>query len=628
MVDLLQLSGDILANTISLAFPALLWVLLFLVAWERAPFAESIGFGRRSFWLLLPGALLATFGLFPIAPVSTDWVAVSFAGALFPLLVGLLAFGRAAPPRSRSLQLYLLLLAVEGGLLFLFVLPVTAGVSRALAAAAGVSTYVGNDLVVFVVTTILTVLVGGLALARDDPVARRVGFLFTLTNAVLVCTFAASAAIPGVGIAESFPVFLVPPVVAGLVAALLAGRVFPNEGAFAIPTAYLGSTFGVLLGADLLRQPPLYGTGPSGVYAIGGAGVLDLVYLSGFLAFGAAYGMYRLLGGGFEPVGTPVPSPGPLPTSQIARAFREGLDGQLADSMRDSAGASRAAAEQARRLVGLSPSPGPRPWQDLPVPGWLVADQANLDACAAAGTTDGREAFRAWRTARWMVVIAREIGLSRFASVGTRIAAFAIDLAVVTAPAVAVWVALLLTMPGGIDAALSNVTFNAAIFGFIAWAFLYFVLSETFLATTLGKRLLGLEVRDRTLAPPSGLSSLVRNTTVLPLLTVVGIGVAIALTFGLKTGSTASLTVAGITLPSGIVALAGALVFVAGGVALLGGGGILWIAVTAERQRLGDLWAGTWVVRRGPTVPLTGAAGRTAQPPPASPPPPGPGLTG
>jgi len=628
VVDLLQLAGDILANTVSLMFPALLWVLLFLIAWEQAPFAESIGFGRRSFWLLLPGALLATFGLFPIAPVSTDWIAVSFSGAVFPLLVGLLAFGRAAPPRSRSLSLYLLLLAIEGGLLFLFVLPVTAGVAAAFASAARVSTYVGLDLVVFVVATVLTVIVGAVALARNDPVVRRVGFLFVLTSGVLVCTFAASLAVPGVGITESFPVFLVPPVVAGLIAALLGERVFPKEGAFSIPSAFLASTFGVILGADLLRQPPLYGTGPSGVYTIGGAGVLDLVYLSGFLGFGAAYVIYRLMGGAHEPVGTGASAGALPPTSQLARAFREGLDGQLADSLRDSAVASRAAAEQARQLAGLPPTAGPRPWEGLPVPGWLVADQANLDASARTGTTDGREAFRAWRTARWMVVLAREMGLSRFASIGARIAAFAIDMVVVTGPAVGVWVALLLTMPGGIDAALANVTFNAAIFGFIAWAFLYFVLSETFFGTTLGKRLLGLEVRDRTLSTPSGLSSLVRNTTVLPLLTIVGIGVAIALTFGLKTGTTAALTIGGVTLPTGIVALFGALAFVAGGVALLGGGGIVIIAVTAERQRLGDLWAGTWVVRRGPAGPPTGATSPTAESHPVTPPPPGPGPSG
>ncbi len=628
MVDPLQLSTDIVGNTVALLFPALLWALLYLLAWEHAPFAESIGLGRRAFWLLLPGAVLATFALLPIAPVSTDWLAVSLGGAFFPLLVGLLAFGRAAPPRRRSLSLYLLLLAVAGGLLFLFVLPVTAGVSHAVGSSLRLSDYVGNELVVVTAAVVLSVLVGAFALASDDTVARRVAFLFALTSGVLVSTFVASSAIPGVGITESFPYFLAPPAVAGLIAAASAERVFPKEEGFAIPTAFLGSTFGVLLGADLLRQPPLYGTGPSGVYTIGGAGVLDLVYLSGLLAFGAAYAGHRLLGRSWAPVGTGIPSPSLPPTSQLIRAFRSGLDGKLSDSLRESAGAGRAAADQARVLLDLAPTDGERPWQGLPVPGWLVADQTNLDADAREGTTDGREGFRSWKTARWFVMIARDLGFGRFASVGARSAAFLLDMVVVTLPALALWAALLLTLPGGIHDALTNVTFNAAIFGFISWAFLYFVLAETFFGTTVGKRLLGLEVRDRTLTLPSGLSSLVRNSTVLPLLTVLGIGLAIALTFGLKSGSAGSLAFGGVALPTGIVALAGILAFVGGGVALLGGGAIVLIAATAERQRLGDLWAGTWVVRRAPAKPPTGAF-RPATPGPSSPtPPPGAGRSG
>ncbi len=627
MVDLIQLSTDIADDTISLALPGLLWALLFLVAWEHEPFAESIGFGRRSFWLLLPGALLATFGILPIAPVSTDWVAVSLAGALFPLLVGLLAFGRAAPPRSRSLSRYLLLLLVEGGFLFLFVLPITAGASDAMAAALGVTNYVGNDFVVLLGVVAISAVVGGAALVSADPLSRRVAFLFVLTSGVLFGTFAASAAIPGVGITEAFPIFLVPPVIAGLIAVAFSGRLFPQEDAFAIPTAFLGTTFGVLLGADLLRQPPLYGTGPSGVYTIGGAGVLDLVYLSGFIAFGAAYLGYRLRHTTWNPVGAPTPAPAASPTTQLVRAFRSGLDGHLSESLHDSAGASRTAATQARRLLGLPPAPENRPWQDLPVPGWIVSDQANLDSSAEAGTTDGREAFRSWRTARWLVWVGRDLGLSRFAGIGARVEAFLLDLALVTAPAVLVWFAMLRTIPGSLDDALSNVAFNAAIFGFISWAFLYFVLTETFLGTTLGKRWLGLEVRDRSFELPSGLSSLVRNSTVLPLLTVVGIGLAIALAIGMKTGATPSPSYGGISLPTGLEALAGVLAFVGGVVGLLGAGAIVLIAATAERQRLGDLWAGTWVVRRGSASPPTGATTPTGVLTTA-PPPPGPGRSG
>lgn len=627
MVDLSQLASDILANSVSLAGPGILWALLFLVAWEHEPFAESIGFGRRAFWLLLPGALLGSFGVLPIAPVSTDWVAVSFAGTLFPLFVGLLAFGRVAPPRSRSLIRYLVLLAVEGGLLFLLVLPGTSGLSNALASSLGVAGSVGNELLVLLGATAFSAVVVGAALASGDPLSRRVAFLVALTSTVLVLTFFASSAIPGVGITESFPFFLVPPVAAGLIAVLLAGRVFPNEEGFALPTAFLGSTFGVLVGADLLRQPPLYGSGPSGIYTIGGAGILDLVYFSGLLAFAAAYLFHRAVGRSLAAVGAPYPRRALTPTAQLLRAFRAGLDGRLSESLADAAAASRTAADQARRLLGMAPAAEDRPWHNLPVPGWLVADQANLDAAARAGSGDGREGFRSWLTARWLVLIARDIGVRRFATLGDRIGAFVIDLALVMAPAVAIWVTVLRVTPGGLSDALANIPFNAAIFGFIAWAFLYLVITETFGGATLGKRLLRLEVRERTLEPASGLSVLVRNATILPLLTVVGVGVALALAFGLKTGSVGSLSLAGVSLPAGIFALVGVLSFVAGGVVLLGLGAVALIASTAERQRLGDLWAGTWVVRRWPSAP-SGATVPVGAPPAVPSPPEGRGPSG
>lgn len=628
MVDPYQLTADIVGNTVSLLIPAGFWAILYLLAWEHAPFAESIGFGRRSFWLLLPGAILGSFGFLPIAPVSTDWVAVSLAGALFPLFVGLLAFGRAAPPRARSLSIYLALLAVEGSILFALVLPATAGLSSALGSSLHLSEYVGNEVVVLIAAAAFCAVVGALALASPDAPFRRVAFLLAITSGTLVMTFAAATAIPGVGITESFPFFLVPPIVAGLVAALFANRVFPNEAAFGIPTAFLGSTFGVLLGADLLRQPPLYGTGPSGLYTIGGAGVLDLVYISGLIGFATAYFIYWVEGRGWTPVGSPLPPSAPSPTAELARAFRSGVEGHLNESLQESAGASHAAAEQTRRLLGLPPATPDRPWQGLPVPGWMVADQANLDSSARLGTEDGREGFRAWRTAHWLVTIGREIGDRRYGTIRDRSVAFLIDLAIVTGPAVALWIAMLVTMHGGLVDALSNVAFNAAIFGFIAWAYFYFVLTETFLGTTLGKRLLSLEVRERSFTPPSGLTALVRNSTTLPLLTTVGIGVSIALAFGIKASSEGSVVLAGVSLPVGVFALIGVLSFVVGGIVLLGGGAVLLIAVTAERQRLGDLWAGTWVVRRLPAPPsaTTGATPPAATGP--APPPPGVGRSG
>ena len=615
VVDPILLANDIVANSITLLLPAGLWAFLFLLAWEHGPFAESIGFGRRTFWLLLPGAVLASFAILPFGAITNDIVAVSLGGAIFPLLVGSLAVGRVAPPRGRLLAEFLLLLALESLLLLLLVLPLAQPLVSGIASGVGGNVAAAQALLLLPVVVLVPPLAYALPGSResagpgptggeDGPVRRRtLLYLLSLVSGVLLSTFAASQAIPGVGIVEAFPFYLLPPIGGGVAAALLAARALPGREAYALPIAYLATTFGVLLGADLLRQPPLYGSGPAGLYAIGGAGVLDLVYLSGLLALAAAYLTHRALGRPFDAVGPGTPAPTPTPFGHLARAFRAGVHGRLSESLGESARAGREAAAQARRLAGLGPAPPGRPWDGLPVPGWVVSDQANLDAIASTGTGDGREGFRSWLTARAFVVLGRDLGRRRFGSVGDRALAFVADLVLVGAPAVAVWAGIVLATPGGLGAVLASVPFNAAIYGFVALSFLYFVLTETLAGTSVGKRARRLWVRDRSLRPVGFLSALVRNVSVLPVLTVVGIGGAFAVALGLKAGTYSGVAIAGVSLPGGLLALTGALAFVLGGVGLLGALGVLAIALTSERQRLGDLWAGTWVVREKATVP-------------------------
>jgi uncharacterized membrane protein/uncharacterized RDD family membrane protein YckC len=632
VVDVAALANDIVANAVSLALPGVLWALLFVLAWEHAPFAESIGFGRWAFWLLLPGSILASFAILPFGAVSDDIVAVSFGGAIFPIFVGLLAFGQAVPPLGRNAGRLLAYLAVESAALLALVLPFATPLSASIGTALGIGGGGGTDLLVVLVAAVATLvaaLLGFGARGAADPgseetgqvwgnAGRPIAFVIGLTSGVLATTFAISQAIPGVGIIEPFPLYLLPPIAAGALSVLLASRLFPRTMAFALPFAFLATTFGVLVGADLLRQPPLYGSGPAGLYTIGGAGVLDLVYLSGLLALAAAYATYRLIGAPLTPV-HPVPGAGgPRPFARLARAFRSGTQGHLNESVRDAAVAGHEAAQQAQRLLGLPVSSPERPWEGLAVPGWVVSDQANLDAIARSGTTDGREGFRAWITARWLVLIGRELGQRRFAPIGARCSAFLLDLAVVGVPAVAVWIGIVLVTPGGLNGVLSSLPFNAAIYAFVALAFLFFVVAETRTGTSPGKRWLGLAVRNRTLEPVGFREALVRNCSLLPLLTVLALGGALVVAFGIEYGSFANVTLGGIGLPGGLLALAGVLVFLVGGVGLLGGLGVLTIAITSERQRLGDVLAGTWVVRAA--SPTGGPVGPGASPAPPPPP--------
>jgi uncharacterized membrane protein/uncharacterized RDD family membrane protein YckC len=597
MVDPAQLSFDVAGNLASLAIPGGLWALLYLLAWDHGAFADSIGLGRKSFWLLLPGALLASFALLPIAPVSYDWIAVSASGALFPLLVGGFAFRRYATPARASLLLLAALLVGESAVMLVIVLPsVTAALPAFVARASAQSRPIPFIVLVAAVFTAAAAVL----LARAGAAAghRRAVFVFGLATGVAVLTYAGSSAVPGTGIVESFPYYLLPPFFAGIAGGLLAPRAFPGEEGYALPASYLAGTAGVLLGADLLRQPPLYGHGAAGLYAIGGAGVLDLVYLSGLLALAGAYLVHVGTGRGWAPLGSGPTSPASTPIGELRGARREALEGRVERSVRASALAARSAATQARRLAGLPEPPDDRPWEGLPVPGWVVSDQANLDSVANAGLTDPREGFRAWLTSRALVVLGRQFSLSRFASIPQRIGAFAIDLGVVTAPAVLLFVAIVLVTPGGFDGALSSLAFNAAIYGFITVGFLYFALAEALTGATVGKLALGLAVRNRQMEEPGGLSALVRNVSLVPILTILSISAAIAVAFALRGSPTSASSFAGIALPVGLVAVLGITLFLLASLAFLGAFGVVAIALTWERQRVGDLWAGTWVVRR------------------------------
>ncbi len=590
MVGAGLLTADIASVAISLALPGIAWTVLFALAWRDPDFAESLGFGSRTFWLLFPGALLASFALLPVALVRSDVLAVSFAGAAFPLAVGLLSIGRLAPAFRRSLTAWLGAISAETAALLALVLLADAG-DLGPAGAAG-----GLDLAVVLGAAAMGVV--GLAILRGvaGRVDRGLEVAYLLTSGVLVLTFVGSAAIPGVGISEGFPYFLLPPMAAGAVAVLLAGWAFPGRAALALPVSFLASGWGVVLGADVLREPPLYTSGPSGLYAVGGAGVLDLVYLSCFLGLLAAWGVHRILRRPSAPVG-PVPEAVASPTAKLREAYVRGTAHAFGASLLASAAAGRAAALQAHRLRGSAPTDPSRPWVGLGMPGWVVSDQANLERVARAGSTEPREAVRAFVTARALVRWASGIGRARFASLGQRLLAFGIDVAVLGAVATAVFAGIVLATPGGVDAALDSLALNAGVYAFVALSLVYFAVSEQRSGATLGKRLVGIEVRDRALGPIDGLSAFVRNTPLAPVLTLYGLGLAIGCAIALR-GIATSASLVGLGLPAGTLVLLTLAAFVLAGILLVGLFGIVTIILTPEHQRVGDLWARTWVVRR------------------------------
>lgn len=88
---------------------------------------------------------------------------------------------------------------------------------------------------------------------------------------------------PGVGVIAEFPWWLLPPVAAFLVAAFAYWHERPHSAAL----AYVSGTLGTLMGADILRLPEIF-SGPAPtepvIMSLGGAGVFDMVFLTGILA--------------------------------------------------------------------------------------------------------------------------------------------------------------------------------------------------------------------------------------------------------------------------------------------------------------------------------------------------------
>lgn len=127
--------------------------------------------------------------------------------------------------------------------------------------------------------TVLAVNVGGalIPLALSGYLLIKMDLDFSLPVLLVLVTLVVhrwARPIKGLGIAVPG---LIPPVVAALGAYLLC----PPE--IRAPSAYIASTLGILIGADLLKLGEIGQLGAP-VAAIGGAGTFDAIFLSGIIA--------------------------------------------------------------------------------------------------------------------------------------------------------------------------------------------------------------------------------------------------------------------------------------------------------------------------------------------------------
>ena len=626
MVDPWLLASDTLSDAVFLALPAVLWMFLFLFAWESPTEARDAGFGRRSFWLLLPGCLAGSLANLPFFGWSGSVLAVNIGGALIPLALSLYLPGRwlGGERRAVLVRTMAILAVLTGVIFFLLLLPTAPLSTAALGSFAGLSVPrtplpgPGVPPVALALAgAVAAVLAAGAVFDLEAPERGRAGFgpasgFLLLASISLLLTFATTEAVANVGILSFFPYYLFAPILVGALAVAFSRPLFDLPRIAGIPFGYGAATLGVTVGADVLHESPLYGHG-AGLLSIGGAGVLDLVYLSGLLAAGTGFVVLRA----FPREGPHRAEPDPVPTPP--GAFREAARcAARGDGTGAVAGSLRAAdigAAQARAAQGLPAAPpGTDPWAGVAVARWVAIDHANLRSLARPDAKSPYAVERALLASRLLVQIAGEVVARRLASARQRVIAFLIDLLFLSAPAVAIWGLLALTLPGNESSIAAGVPYNAALFAYPALGFLYFFGMEAATGTTVGKRILRLEVRTRELQRPGAFALLLRNVTHLVPLTILAelAGTAVLVALAPSSGG---------ALPGVLGTGAGALLLLllaVAGVAVVGAVSLLAINLSPERERIGDLWAGTWVVRRlsgGASAPTPGAGGAA---PPAS----------
>ncbi|MBC7081175.1 MAG: DUF1614 domain-containing protein [Thermoplasmatales archaeon] len=106
-------------------------------------------------------------------------------------------------------------------------------------------------------------------------------FLRSLPGIAIVSFIAYMVSYPSSqGIVSPFPYWLLPPVSAGLYS-LIAG--YKNKRRVA-SIAYSCGTFGAIIGADFLHFEEFLEVASPGIASIGGAAILDMVFLTGIIA--------------------------------------------------------------------------------------------------------------------------------------------------------------------------------------------------------------------------------------------------------------------------------------------------------------------------------------------------------
>lgn len=357
----------------------------------------------------------------------------------------------------------------------------------------------GNYLLAFnvagaLIPTVLSVHL--LRAKRIHPVSWSLGIL-----AVAVVSFFLTRVQPRAGIVAEFPWMLIPPSMAAALALILYSRKSPKAPAYAYATATLGS----LIGADFFHLPQLF-LAPGFVGSFGGAGIRDLVYIAGVLSLALVL----------------VFATANLKNYKASRREHEIRRDRVQDQLAASTQAlvnghwdacvQRTLTAVQTRLRHLARERGTGPDEaadELLSDPRARSSYALLVESAREGDADEEVARWAMFQGQFLLERLHTVQRQRYASIGRRTGAFAIDAAIMGG----LLVLLAVVLVGAARDFLSPLVLFATLF-FWAWSLqlIYFTGFEYFWSgQSPGKRLLGLRVVDLDAHSPDFITTFTRN---------------------------------------------------------------------------------------------------------------------
>ncbi len=340
---------------------------------------------------------------------------------------------------------------------------------------------------------LIPVIVGGSLLHKKNIGLKRV---IPGVAVVAAAAYYFSRLEPELGIVSDFPFFFIPSL-----AALSMALVMERGGYDSIPYAYSTAVFGVIIGADVIRIPVLVNMGILG--SIGGAGMMDLVYLSGLIACMPLILYYHFrtpVGGSRDPL------------DESLRKLREG---DLQDALLNAKKAVRKEIAATRRLLKKNGYAFEEETEENKVFELLSFDRYKReDYFTLMGSKKGGKDFahKAFYTARLIRSAVRRRVKDLYTALGNRMIAYLIDIGILFVP----FVFFFITREVGLAEITQDPMSYPVVLGvlslFISIQFLYFTVMEWYFGRSIGKMAMGLKVFSDDYTDISFVQSAARNS--------------------------------------------------------------------------------------------------------------------